>query len=66
MNALAAITGGYGRWIDTVSSTIADSVAGFSSPRVITLVEDESGALVLPENDQLPNLKKHVCSSHGK
>jgi general secretion pathway protein L len=52
MNALAAITDGYGRWIETVSSTIADSVAGFSSPRVITLVEDENGALVFPENDQ--------------
>ena len=52
MNGLAAITDGYGRWIDTVSNTVADSLAGFSSPRVVTLVEDESGALVLPENDQ--------------
>ncbi len=52
MNGLAAITDGYGRWIDTVSSTIADSLAGFSSPRVITLIEDENGALALPETNQ--------------
>ncbi|HKS63217.1 MAG TPA: PilN domain-containing protein [Xanthobacteraceae bacterium] len=52
MNALAVITDGYGRWIDTVSNTIADSLAGFSSPRVVTLVEDESGVLVLSENGQ--------------
>ncbi len=52
MNGLAAITDGYGRWIDTVSNTIADSLAGFSSPRVITLIEDENGALALPETNQ--------------
>jgi len=52
MNGLAAITDGYGRWIDTVSRTLADSLAGFSSPRVITLIEDENGALALPETNQ--------------
>ena len=52
MTGLAAIPYGYGRWIDTVSNTAADSLAGFSSPRVVTLVEDDNGALVLPEKDQ--------------
>jgi len=52
MMTLGTIADGYQRWIDSVAGTVSSSLARFSSQRVVTLVENKCGELVLQENKQ--------------
>jgi general secretion pathway protein L len=67
MKLFATFADLYSRWIDAVAATVALLLGGLASPRLIRLVEEESGELVVQADQQVTDLiEQRIRSVDGK